>query len=304
MKKAVVTGATGVIGSALVERLVQAGVEVYVMLRPESKRSNNIPKHDLVHLIACELHDIKSLSEKIDVPCDAFFHLAWLGTDNPKNRFNMYIQNDNVRCALDAVEAAKRLRCNVFVGSGSQAEYGTGGGIMRPDTYPRPVSGYGMAKLCAGQMTRQVCHDYGIRHIWPRILSVYGANDGKQTLISSAISRMMAGEKVSMTAGEQMWDYLYSADAADALYRMALYGKDGSVYVVGSGKTKRLKEYVEVIRDEINPELSIGFGEVPYMKDQVMHLEADISTLVSDTGWKPQTIFVDGIRAMLAKYRT
>ena len=300
MKRAVVTGATGVIGSALVDCLVQAGVEVYVMLRPTSKRWDHIPKHRSIHVIPCELHEIETLPQRIGVSCEAFFHLAWQGTADPANRFDMYMQNDNVRCALDAVETARGLGCKVFVGSGSQAEYGEVGGIMHPDTVPRPISGYGMAKLCAGQMTRQVCHEYGIRHIWPRILSVYGIHDGEQTLISSAINRMLAGEKISMTAGTQLWDYLYAADAADALYRMALNGRDGAVYVLGSGQARPLREYVEIIRDVINPACTIGFGEVPYRKDQVMHLEADITELTKDTGWVPSTKFDDGIRMILS----
>ena len=299
MKRAVVTGATGVIGSALVNRLVQANVEVYVMLRPTSKRLDHIPKHHLVHGIACELHEIKTLPEKIGVSCEAFFHLAWQGTADPANRFDMYMQNDNVRCSLDAVEAANGLGCKVFVGSGSQAEYGDVDGIMQPDTVPRPISGYGMAKLCAGQMTRHICYGYGMRHIWPRILSVYGINDGEQTLISSAINQMLAGEKISMTTGTQLWDYLYAADAADALYRMALNGRDGAVYVLGSGRARPLRDYVETIRNIINPAIAIGFGEVPYRKDQIMHLEADITELTRDTGWVPSTKFDDGIRMIL-----
>lgn len=294
MRRAIVTGPTGVIGSALVRRLLQAGVEVYAVCRPGSQRSNVLKDQSLLHKVACELHELKILPAKIGVSCDMFFHLAWLGTEHPENRFDMYIQNDNIRCTLDAVEAAKVLDCKVFIGAGSQAEYGVDG-ILRPDMYANPVSGYGMAKLCAGQMTRQLCREYGIRHIWPRILSVYGLNDGKQTLIQYAIDQMLAGNSVAMTEGNQVWDYLYSEDAADAIYQLALSGKDGAVYVLGSGTTKRLREYVEIIRDIINPGAAIRFGEVPYRKDQVMHLEADISALSHDTGWYPKIDFKEGI---------
>ena len=211
----------------------------------------------------------------------------------------MYLQNENVKYSLDAVRAAKQLGCKVFVGSGSQAEYGNKSGIMKPDTYPDPVSGYGMAKLCSGQMTRYLCNQEGIKHIWPRILSVYGIGDGSQTLISSAIRSMLEGKKLSMTAGEQLWDFLYSEDAADALIAMANKGKNGAVYVLGSGIARPLKEYVECIRDIINPQLPIGFGERPYFKDQVMHLEADITAITNDTGWRPRVEFKDGIRSLI-----
>ena len=303
MKKAVVTGPTGVIGTALMKKLVLSGIEVYAVCRPNSKRIDTIMDHPLIHIVKCNLEELNYLASKIGESCDVFFHLAWEGTLDPRNRFDMYLQNKNVKYSLDAVEAAKSLGCSVFIGAGSQAEYGVRSGVMRPDTFPEPISGYGMAKLCAGQMTRYMCAQYGIRHVWPRILSIYGIGDGMQTFISSATMKMLLGERFAMTAGEQIWDYLYSEDAADALIAMAEKGKNGAVYVLGSGRTMKLKEYVTVIRDLIDPNLKIGFGDIPYNKDQVMHMEADISSLTEDTGWTPSTDFREGIQVLIHKIK-
>lgn len=303
MKKAVITGPTGVIGTALIEKLIAENVEVFAVCRPNSKRINIISQNPLVHIIKCGMDNFAELKNLIGTTCDAFFNLAWGGTEDPLNRFDMYLQTQNIKYSLDAVRAAIDLKCKVFVGAGSQAEYGTKSGVMRPDTFPEPVSGYGMAKLCAGQMTRYQCQKAGIRHIWPRILSIYGIGDGKQTLISSAIRSMLVGEKLSMTAGEQLWDYLYAGDVADAFFAMAEKGKNGAVYVVGSGQVKPLKDYINIIRDLINPTLEIGFGDRPYFKDQVMHLEADITSLTKDTGWQPKTTFEEGIKKLIEYHR-
>ena len=94
-------------------------------------------------------------------------------------------------------------------------------------------------------------------------------NDAPKTLISVVIDKLLAGEKPSLTAGEQIWDYLYSDDAADAFYRMALKGKDGAVYVLGSGQTKPLKEFMKIIRASINPTLRTCFFSVD-IKVQVL----------------------------------
>lgn len=303
MKRAVITGPTGVIGTALTKKLALSGTEVFAVCRKNSTRINTIIDSPKINIVKCDLNELETLTEKIGVQCDAFFHLAWEGTLDPKNRFDMYLQNKNVKYALDAAKIAGRLGCNVFVGAGSQAEYGVKTDILRPDTFPEPISGYGMAKLCAGQMTRYICQSNGIRHIWPRILSVYGVGDGNQTFISSAIIKMLSGEKFSMTPGDQIWDYLYSDDAADALIAMAEQGKDGAVYVLGSGKTMHLKDYVTIIRDLINPNLDIGFGNIPYNKDQVMHMEADISSLISDTGWTANTDFRNGVAVLIDKIK-
>lgn len=296
----IVTGATGVIGIALVKKLISEGCQIYAVCREDSRRLVNLPEHPAVHKIFCEIGDFKSLPQRINIHCDLFFHLAWAGADRRGNRFDMYLQQENIRYALDAVEAAHGLGCTVFVGAGSQAEYGpVADGILRPDTRTMPDSGYGMAKLCAGQMTRLLCKQYGIRHIWPRVLAVYGPSDTPKMLIEVAIWHFQAGKTLEMTEGTQLWDYLYASDAADAFYLMALKGKDGAVYPLGSGKARPLREYIETIRDIFDRDVAIEYGKIPYLPDQIMHIEADISTLTQDTGWHPRTIFSDGIRQML-----
>ncbi len=299
IKSAVLTGPTGVLGTALVKKLADTGVETYVVCHRGSRRNATILAHSCIHKIECDMDEISNLPELIGKTVEAFFHLAWLGTQVNSNRMDMYLQNTNVKYALDTVYVAKKLGCKVYVGAGSQAEYGRIDGVIHPDSSVHPISGYGMAKLCAGQMTRALCKDFGIRHIWPRIVSVYGKNDGSKTLVSTLIRTLQAGEMPKLTAGEQMWDYLYSDDAAEALYLMAEKGKDGAVYVLGSGKSRKLKEFMIDIRDAVDKDMPLGLGEIPYLPDQAMHLEADISSLSRDTGWKPKTLFKDGIYQLI-----
>ena len=195
------------------------------------------------------------------------------------------------------------LGCQVFVGVGSQAEHGRIEGKITPDAPCFPTTGYGMAKLCAGQMTRSVCRQLGIRHEWARVLSVYGVNDGPLSVISILLDKLFKGEKPALTAGAQLWDYLYVDDAAEALIAMAERGKDGAVYPVGSGQARPLHEYFELLRDAVNPKLPLGLGELPYPPNQVMHLQADITELTRDTGFKPTVPFEEGIRRVVWQYR-
>lgn len=299
IKSAVLTGPTGVLGTALVKKLAEVGVETYVVCHRGSPRNATILEHPCIHKVECDMEEIGRLPNLIKKSVNAFFHFAWLGTQVNSNRMDMYLQNTNVKYALDTVYVAKELGCKVYVGAGSQAEYGRIDGVIHPDSPTNPISGYGMAKLCAGQMTRVLCKDFGIRHIWPRIVSVYGKNDGDKTLVNTLIRTLKAGESPKLTAGEQLWDYLYAADAADALYLMAEKGKDGAVYVLGSGTSRKLKDYMMDIRNEVNKDIPLGLGEIPYLPDQAMHLEADISNLTQDTGWRPRTEFNMGIRHLL-----
>ncbi len=299
-KRAIVTGATGAIGTALVRELAANGTEVLVFVRDSSARNGNIPEHPLVKRISCSLEDLSAVRPPDGRPYDVFYHLAWAGASGP-GRGDMYLQNRNVRYALDAVLAAERFGCRLFIGAGSQAEYGPSDTPLRPDTPARPRTGYGIAKLCAGQMTRELARQRGLSHIWVRILSVYGPCDGPRTMVMSAIDRLQKGGIPEFTKAEQQWDYLYSGDAARALRLLGEKGKDGKVYVLGSGTARPLADYIREIRDVVSPGSPLGFGRLPYAPDQSMYLRADISALEADTGWRPSVPFAEGIREILKK---
>lgn len=299
---AVVTGPTGAIGVALCRRLLAEGLTVYAVCRPGSPRAAALPEHPALHRVECDAAAYPTLPTQINAPADMFFHLAWAGTIGP-GRNDMPAQIDNILHTVAAVRAAATLGCHVFVGVGSQAEYGRPQGTLRPDTPTFPETGYGMAKLCAGQMSRVEAGRLGLRHVWARVLSVYGPHDGPCTVITGTIRRLLAGQCPELTAGEQLWDYLYSADAADALLRMARSGRDGTVYPLGSGQAHPLRDYLTKLRDAIDPALPLGFGRVPYGPGQVMHLEADLTELSRDTGFAPQTPFETGIRETIAWVR-
>lgn len=297
IQSSLITGPTGAIGVALCELLLQHGITVYAVCRPNSPRIAALPEG--ANIAECDLSDLKKLPEQFKGGCvDAFFHLAWASTTGAR-RNDMDAQIRNVQYTLDACRAAKELGCTVFVGAGSQAEYGRCDHSLTPDTPCFPENGYGMAKLCAGQMSRVECQRLGIAHIWPRILSVYGPHDGNHAMIPQTIRKLLAGERPVLTAGEQLWDYLYSGDAAEALYALARFGRDGGIYPLGSGRAHPLREYIEILRDIIDLTLPLGFGEKSYGSQQVMHLQADITALLNDTGFTPRTDFETGIRATI-----
>lgn len=291
---AVITGPTGAIGIALCNELAKHDILVYAVCRPHSSRAGALPSHRNIIQVECDVSKLEKLQALIP-HADVFFHFAWAHTIGP-GRNDMSAQIQNIQYTIDAVQAAKALGCQLFIGAGSQAEYGRVEGILKPDTPCFPENGYGMAKLCAGQMSRAECQKAGLHHIWVRILSVYGPGDSPNTMISSVIRQLLCGERPSLTEGIQQWDYLYSGDAALAFRLLAQHGADGSVYPLGGGKAWPLRQYVELLRDAISPDLPLNFGAIPYQPLQVMHLQADISQLTADTGFKPRVSFQEGIR--------
>ncbi len=297
MKRAIITGATGAIGTALIDELIKNNIEVLVILRNNSLRNERIKEHPLVKKIFCDLKDLSSLENETNKQYDVFYHFAWEGTTG-KARDDAYLQNQNVKYALDAVNAAKRFGCRRFIGAGSQAEYGRFEGKLKPDTPTFPETGYGIAKLCAGNLTRLLARESEMEHIWVRILSVYGPNDNENSMVMSTVQKLRNNIIPQFTKGEQMWDYLHSYDASRAFYLLGDKGIDGKTYVLGSGKVKALKEYIADISRTVNPDCEIELGKIEYLANQVMYLEADISELTKDTGFEPEISFVEGIMTL------
>lgn len=280
IRRVVITGPTGAVGTALIEELIRNGVEIAAVCRPGSKRIQAIPHNELVRIVECGLEDYADLAAMLqdEEPFDAFYHFAWDGTYGP-SRLDWHRQARNINYSIDAVYAAHKLGCQVFIGAGSQSEFGPVDGILRPDLICAPNNGYGASKYADCIMTRALCEGLGMRHEWCRILSAFGPRDGAYTLIATCIKTLLSGKHLACTRGDQIWDYIYSKDVARAFRLVAEKGKDGSIYLFGTGKTKTLREYIETIRDLIDPDAQIGFGEIPYYPNQVMHLEADIQIL-------------------------
>lgn len=298
MKRAIISGPTGAIGTALYKQLERKGIEVLLLTRRDSPRNNQLYCNELVDVELCSLEELRSLKNDTEKQYDVFYHLAWEGTSG-QGRNNSIMQEKNVEYALDAVECAKRFGCSKFIGVGSQAEYGRVNSPLTAKLECHPENEYGKAKLKAGNLTRELAHKLGMEHNWVRVLSIYGTNDSQNSLISYTIRELCNGRIPELTKGEQVWDYLYSEDAAAALLAIGEKGVDGKIYVLGSGKTNTLRGYLEALRDVVSPGAELGFGKKPYPDKQVMYLEANIDDIVNDTGWKPQIEFKEGIRKIL-----
>lgn len=301
IKKAIVTGGTGVTGNALVRLLLQQNIKVTALVRPESSRRRFLPQnHNLLRVIECGLEDYQYINIELlkEEKYDVFFHLAWEGSTGKQkvnNRNNFKLQNQNVLYALDAVELCHKLGCGVFVMTGSQAEYGRKEGPIKEEMNKNPENGYGIAKLCAEGMTRLLCREYGIRHIWPILFSIYGPCDFTESLIDTSIRELLKGNTLPYTGGEQIWDYLYSFDAANALLLLAEKGEDGETYHVASGESHPLKRFIDIMYNVVAPDIQPRLGEIPYSANQIMYLGADISKLKRVTGFSPQYKFAEGI---------
>ncbi len=301
--RAVVTGAGGFIGSHLTRRLVADGVSVAVVLRPTSDRTRISDLIPSIHVIRGDLRAVELLEPAMSrFAPDAVFHTAWTGVTGKERNDPRQIE-ENVLPTVDLARAASRVGAKVFVGLGSQAEYGPVNRRTDEETPTRPTTLYGAAKLASGILAERVCAEGGIRFAWLRVFSTFGPMDHPDWLLPYLIRTLASGQRPALTAGEQRWDFLYVADAVDALVRVAAAPDANGTFNLGSGVARPLRAVVEQVRDLIDPARPLGFGELPYRADQIMHLEADITRLTAAAGWSPATPFDQALARTVDYFR-
>ena len=289
--RVIITGATSMLGGALIEECLAHGAEVVALVRKNSSKIARLPKSKQLTLVEAELTDLHSV--QIDLPCDVFYHFAWDGTsketrDDPQTHLN------NIQYTLDAVGLAHRLGCRKFIGAGSQAEYGIYSGKIYPDTRVEPILSYGIAKYAAGKLSRKICDRDGITHIWTRIFSVYGEHDSENTMIQYALRQFRAGKPAQFSAATQQWNYLYEVGAGKIFYLLGEKDVPSGTYCVASEDTRPLKDFILEMQQVYGNGAQCIFA--PPSNEKMVSLDPDITSLVEAIGWRPQTSFAEGIR--------
>lgn len=224
--KIVVTGATSFVGLGAVRELLHRGHQVYAVLREHSTKADLLRENGKfpqgLTILEVDLGNLSKLPERIPGGCDVFLHMGWRGAGSD-SRKNESVQKESVQDALNAVRVAKDLGCRRFLFTGSQAEYGVKSELTDEETVCEPTSPYGRAKLAVRQRAEVLCRELGLDYGHARIFSTYGPGDHPWSLLSSCVRVFRAGEKMTMTAGTQLWNFMYIDDAGRALADLAEY---------------------------------------------------------------------------------
>lgn len=300
MKRIVITGATSMIGIACIRACIAEGCEVLAIVREGTSRLGRLPKSEQIRLAYADL-DTLSAVQGDGRPNDVFYHFAWSHTSKTQ-RDDPAAQENNIRTTLQAVELAHRLGCKTFIGAGSQAEYGVVEERICADTRPEPVTAYGMAKLSANLLSRRLCEQYGIRHIWGRIFSVYGTLDNEGTMLNYALEKFQQGETACFSAATQMWNYLYEEDAGRLFYLLGSRQAEPGIYCIAHSESRPLREYILQLKDLWGDSARCEFA--PANPDaKMVSLNVDIRKTVEATGYEPRISFAEGMGRIIRSRR-
>ncbi len=296
MKKIMVTGANGFIGSFLLKELSCNNVEIIAVIKDSQEKVEHIQNLPGIRLVYCDQAEIGHLPDiVVDRDIDICIHLAWAGSFGPA-RSDYALQLLNVRQALGTVGALASMGVKRFVGIGTLAEMDVLNYHGSDDARPNPVSDYGIAKLTTHFMTKAECVKLGLEHVWCRLSNTYGVGNTTGNFVNMAARLMLGGKRAAFTAATQTYDFVYVTDTVRAIASAAVHGKPFCCYYLGSGMARPLKEFIAIIRDEVDPAIELHLGEVPFQGNPLPPEAYDTRKLFEDTGFVPEVNFENGIK--------
>ena len=294
MRTAIVTGASGFIGRAVVRELLNNNYTVYAVVR--EGKEDLLPKSICCIPIVCELSEIGMLVDKIPAgKVSSFFHFAWSGSAGA-DRANTALQLQNAQWTVECLQASKALGCTRFIGAGSIMEQETMAAAYTQGNKPGLGYIYGSGKVVAHAMCKSVAANIGVDLLWAYITNAYGVGEISPRMVNTTIQKCIRQESPQFTAGTQNYDFIYIDDVARAFRLIAEKGIPFNDYVIGSGAARPLKEFLLEMKKTIAPDLDFIFGDIPFTGINLPLANFNCSKTEQDTGFRAEISFAEGCK--------
>lgn len=285
MNSAIVTGANGFVGSAVVRELLTNGISVCALVH--NNHRDNLPGNENLQVVS-SLDDVQGEYE-------VFYHFAWIGSAGAA-RADTKLQLENAQMTVDMMRTAKALGCSRFLCAGSIMEHETMAAAYTDGNRPGMGYIYGAGKLAAHALCMSVAADIGIDLVWPEITNAYGPGEKSQRLLNMTIRKCLVGESPVFTAGTQNYDFVFIDDVARAFRMIGEKGKPFTEYLIGSSTARPLREFLLTMKEAIAPDIEFKFGDIPFTGINLPLSEFDTSKTERDTGFKAEIDFAEGCR--------
>lgn len=260
MKKYLVTGAAGFIGSAIAKKLVTAGHEVYTIDNLRTGHEFNIPKG--VHFIKGNVQDQESIAQLSEIKMDAIFHIAGQSSGEISFEDPVYDLQTNTQSTLLLLDYARKTGCTQFIYASTMSVYGDQDILPVKEAYhPNPKSFYAVGKL-ASENYLKIFSEYGINCTAIRLFNVYGPGQNmdnlKQGMISIFLAQALNESKILVKGSvDRFRDFVYIDDVVDAFIK-ALDCKIGyEVVNVASGVKTTVAQVLNSIEHQFDNTLEI-----------------------------------------------
>lgn len=291
MRIAVVTGANGFVGSAVVNELVKHRYKVYALVH--AGHSSRLKQSGSVEIVNCTLENIEEAASSIHEKCDVFYHFAWEGSAG-RARADTRLQLQNAQWSAQCVEMAKKLGCARFIFAGSIAEKECLASVYTDGFRPGGGCIYGGGKVAAHVLCSCIAAAEGIDFLGGEITNAYGVGEESPRLLNTVIRKCIEGVSPELTEGSQNYDFVYIDDVARAFRLIGEKGKPFTTYTIGSSHTRTLKEFMSELQDTVAPNIPFLFGKIPFSGASLPLSAFDCTAAERDTGFRAEIPFREG----------
>ncbi|HEV8153153.1 MAG TPA: NAD-dependent epimerase/dehydratase family protein [Solirubrobacteraceae bacterium] len=313
MQSAFVTGAYGLLGTAIVRRLLQERVEVTVLRRDAAPRSALVLEglESRVNVVSGDVTDGTAVERALaEYAPDTVFHLAAQSILGIAQRSPLTTWESNVRGTWTVVEACRDHGVARTVVAASHKAYGAHDQLpYREDFELRAQYPYDVSKAAADLIARSYWHTYGLPVATTRFTNVYGGGDlNRSRLVPEAIDAALAGRPpVIRSDGTPERDFLYVDDAIEAYLAIARAldgeGARGEAFNAGGGRPHAVREVVELICAIAGTDVEPDIRGTAAPGGEVDRQFVDTRKLGALTGWAPAVGLEEGLRRTVQWYR-
>lgn len=298
--QAVVVGASGFIGSHLVDGLLAAGYRVKALARHLPGLISPVAQaHPALKLCPLSMGNGLALQEAIE-GADLVFHLASGSLPQSSNRDPQADVQVNLLGALNLLEAARLtgVQRMVMVSSGGTV-YGVPQQVPIPETHPTdPTCSYGITKLSIEKYVSLYRQLHGLDGLVLRLANPYGERqrlDSTQGVVPVFLGKALRGEPLQIWGnGSTVRDFLYVSDVVAALLAAAQYQGEERLFNVGSGEGLSLNQLVAMLEGELQRPL-----EVQYLPSRGFDVPTNVLCIERAQrclGWNPEVSLSEGLR--------
>lgn len=290
---ALITGATGFVGSHLARRLVQEGWRVHIVSRADSR----LPEAEEFAHVTNHIYDGSTESMVncvVQAKPDVVFHLASLFlSQHAIKDVNALIQS-NVLSGSQLLEAMKVNQVTHIVNTGTSWQH------YNNEDY-NPVCLYAATKQAFEAILEFYVQACDIKAITLKLFDTYGPDDPRPKLFHLLKKAAASGEPLNMSPGEQLIDLVHIDDVVEAYLIAAQQLLEGKVsrhetYAVSSGNPIPLKELVQIYSAISGSVISVNWGARPYRFREVMKTW---NCGVKLPSWSPQISLENGVKKAL-----
>jgi UDP-glucuronate 4-epimerase len=298
--RVLVTGVAGFIGSHLGEALAARGDEVVGVdsftdyYDPERKRENaralDVVEADLVTA------DLDGLLEGVDAVCHLAGQPGVRASFGPG--FDDYVER-NVRASGRLFEAAARHGTRVVFASSSSVYGDAEAYPTAEDARPRPISPYGVTKLCVEQLAYAQARVMGLEAVGVRYFTVYGPRQRPDMAFTPLLEALADGTTFRLFGdGSASRSFTFVADAVGGTIAALERGRPGELYNVGGGEEASMAEAIALAESIAGGTLAVERHSEA--AGDVRRTRADVTKAERELGWRPETPLADGLRAQWA----